>query len=169
VTSRRLLSGIAAIAIFVAGALSACGGTTVFDAPDPSACASGHGCPMAVCACTDGSVILDTTCESGSCRPSEQVCPERCEPYGGAARSFESFDDEVPIPACDTFCARLGANGCELGCDTLFSQCLAPGACSAEAAGFWKCVVTEGVMTCEDNYVRVEGCDATTMGICNKI
>jgi hypothetical protein len=152
--------------VFGVASLLACGGTTVFDAPDPDACATGHGCPMAVCACTDGSIILDTTCEKGSCLPSEKVCPERCQPYGGAARSFATANDEVPIPACDTFCARLDANGCELGCDTLFSQCLTPGQCDAGAAAFWKCVVTEGVMTCEDNYVRVEGCDGTSMGLC---
>ncbi len=164
---RPLLLGTSALA-FTAAVLVSCGGTAVFDAPDPEACASGHGCPMAVCACSDGSIVLDTTCESGRCVPSEQVCPERCEPYGGASRSFATTDDEVPVPACDTFCARLGANGCELGCDTLFSACVSPGECSPEATSFWKCVVTQGVITCEDNAVRVEGCDGTMMGVCEK-
>jgi hypothetical protein len=162
------VASTAFLAAAFAGLVAACGGTTVFDAPDPEACASGHGCPMVGCACTDGSIIFDTTCRKGNCVAPQDICPDRCAPYGGPSVAFATEDDEVPVPACDTFCARLDTNGCELGCDTLFSTCLAPTECSSDAAAFWKCIVTEGVMTCEDNYVRVEGCDGSKMSLCTK-
>ncbi len=144
----------------------ACGGTTVVDAPDPDACASGHGCPMVGCACTDGSVVLDTTCERGECLPPEELCRERCDLYGGPARAVVTPSDEVPVPGCDTFCSRLQVNGCELGCDTLFTTCLTPSSCSEAAAAFWRCAVNEAVITCEDNSVHVQGCDASLLDVC---
>lgn len=163
----HLVSGIVA-ALALGGLVASCGGTAVFDAPDPKACASGHGCPMVACACGDNSVILDTTCESGDCQPPESVCNDRCAAFGGPLRAFATDDDEVPVPACDTFCRRLDTNGCELGCDTLFSECLAPQGCSPEASAFWNCIVTDAVLTCQDNFVRAEGCDSTSMGVCSK-
>lgn len=159
---------VACGSLLVAGALlgAGCGGTVVFDAPDPKACGEGHGCPMAGCACGDGSVILDTTCELGECLPIEQVCNERCEAFEGAVSAFGTPDDIVPIPNCDTFCSRVVVNGCELGCDTLFSECVAPSSCDQAAATFWRCVTEEAVMSCVDNAVRIERCDASALGLC---
>jgi hypothetical protein len=59
-------------------------------------------------------------------------------------------------------------NGCELGCDTLFSDCLKPSSCSAAAAQFWRCATDEAVITCNDNAVRIVGCDASALAVCDK-
>ena len=167
---RRILerAALACASLAALGGLvgAGCGGTVVFDAPDPKACGLGHGCPMAGCACGDGSVILDTTCELGECLPLEKVCADRCEPFEGAVVAFGTPDDVVPIPNCDTFCSRVLVNGCELGCETLFSECVPPTTCDQAAASFWQCVTEEAVLSCVDNAVRVERCDATALGLC---
>ncbi|NUP08323.1 MAG: hypothetical protein HOW73_19910 [Polyangiaceae bacterium] len=163
----RLISVGGAIALAAAFVPAGCGGTAVFDSPDPKACGIGHGCPMAGCACGDGSVILDTTCELGECLPVEDVCADRCEEFEGAVFAFGTETDEVAIPNCDTFCARVLVNDCELGCDTLFSHCLKPSSCDAAAAAFWRCVTEDAVMSCVDNAVRIERCDASALGLCN--
>lgn len=157
----RFVSKLAAAVTLLFGAaiVADCGGTAVFDAPDPKACGAGHGCPMATCVCGDGSVILDTTCELGECLSLEAVCEDRCEEFEGFSSGFGSSDDEVPIPDCDTFCTRVLVNDCELGCDTLFSQCLKPTTCRPEAAAFWRCAEQQAVLSCVDNAVRIEGCD----------
>jgi hypothetical protein len=164
-----MLRPVLALVTALAGgvlALPGCGGTTVLDAPDPKACASGHGCPMVGCACGDGSVVLDTTCELGKCLPPEEVCADRCADFGGPKSAFASDDDEVPVPGCDTLCTRLQINGCELGCDTLFSTCRTPSTCSPAAASFWRCVTENAVISCEDNAAHITGCDATAYGLC---
>ncbi|MFO0554769.1 MAG: hypothetical protein U0271_40705 [Polyangiaceae bacterium] len=159
----KTLAGLFAIGLGVAG----CGGNVVFDDPDPTACDPGHGCPMVGCACIDGSVVLDTTCVSGECQPPESTCAERCKDFGGAASAFATEDDQVAIPDCDTFCTRVEINGCKLGCDTLFSKCEAPSSCSPAAAAFWQCATQTAVLSCVDNSVRIEGCDSTTLGVCD--
>lgn len=180
--SRSLLRGVSAPIFASFGALAlggvglvtlglgatSCGGTVVYDAPDPNACGAGHGCPMAGCACGDGSVILDTTCELGECLAVEDVCADRCADFDGPMVAFATEDDAVAIPNCDTFCTRVLVNGCELGCDTLFSSCLRPSTCDAAAAAFWRCVTEDAVLSCVDNAVRVERCDATALGLCQK-
>jgi hypothetical protein len=145
-----------------------CGGTVVYDAPDPKACGAGHGCPMAGCSCGDGTVILDTTCELGECIPVEEVCADRCADRGGPIVGFGSEDDEVPVPNCDTFCTRLFVNDCELGCDTLFSSCLKPSNCDQAASRFWRCVTEDAVLSCDDNALVIEGCDGSALGLCEK-
>ncbi len=161
---KALLGGALAAGVVVV----ACGGTAVFDAPDPKACGTGHGCPMAACTCGDGSVVLDTTCELGDCLSVDEVCSARCEPFEGVSGALATEDDQVPLPSCDTFCTRLSVNGCELGCDTVFSACLAPSGCGADGSSFWSCVAEDAVITCEENVVRVQGCDATELELCQK-
>jgi hypothetical protein len=58
-------------------------------------------------------------------------------------------------------------NGCELGCETLFSECLPPTNCSNAAKAFWDCVTSEAVFSCRDNAVRVEGCDTSDLAFCD--
>ena len=123
---------------------------------------------LAACACADGSVIMDTTCELGECLGVEGVCEERCAEFDGLASTFETEDDEVPVPDCDTFCTRVLVNDCELGCDTLFSQCLKPTRCEPPAAAFWRCVEQQAVLSCVDNAVRIEGCDVSNNLFCEK-
>jgi hypothetical protein len=135
-----------------------CGGTSVFDAPDPTACGDGHGCPMAACSCNDGSIVLDTTCVLGECRDVAEICDAGCEGLDGVASVFATEGDSVAIGNCDQICARVEINGCELGCDTLFSECLPATTCSQTAAAFWNCVANDAVLSCRDNSVRVEGC-----------
>lgn len=154
------------IALVPAVAAQGCGGTTVFDAPDPKACGAGHGCPMAGCVCDDDSVFLDTTCELGECRPTADVCAERCEGFGGVRSTFESLNDEVPLPNCELLCSRLLVNGCELGCSTLFTECLVPSNCSQDAGAFWQCATERGVISCLDNAVRIEGCAPKASVMC---
>jgi hypothetical protein len=146
----------------------ACNGTTVFDHPDPTACPVGHGCPMVGCACGDGSLALDTTCVSGECRPQAEVCAELCAENDGVVGQFTTPDDRVPVPGCETFCTRLQINGCELGCDTLFSECVESSTCDATATSFWGCIVNEAVITCDDNVARVEGCDLNELSLCSE-
>jgi hypothetical protein len=168
VTRRPHVIAIALLAGAGALTAAACNGTAVFDAPDPDACASGHGCPMVACACADGSAMLDTTCSRGHCGSPDEICLDRCEPFGGLIGTLATADDEVAVPGCDTFCTRLDIHGCELGCDTLFSACRAPSSCSEGAGAFWQCVVNDAVLTCIDNAVRVERCEVSQLGICDK-
>lgn len=162
-----LLRSIASTsALLLAAWFVGCGGTTVVDAPDPKACASGHGCPTVACRCGDGSVIVDTTCQLGECLDESAVCDDRCADFEGVSAVVASADDNVAIPHCDTFCTRAEINGCELGCDTFFSQCLVPSACSAPAAAYWECVAAQGVMTCGDNALRITNCDASELALC---
>jgi hypothetical protein len=156
------------VGLVVALIAVACNGTAVFDAIDPTACAEGHGCPMAACFCADGSVVLDTTCERGDCLPVSDLCLERCEPYGGPASAFGTPGDVVPIPACDTFCDRLEVNGCELGCSMLFSACVEATTCDAAAQRFWDCVVERGKLSCDELALRVEGCGEEPAGLCGE-
>jgi hypothetical protein len=146
-------------------AIVSCGGTAVLDAPDPKACPDGHGCPMAACICKDGSLALDTTCQLGECRGEQAVCDELCEGFDGTESVITSQNDEVPIPNCETFCTRLSINGCELGCDTLFSECLTPTTCGA-AKAVWDCLVDDAVFTCIDNAVHISGCDLGGFALC---
>ena len=150
----------------IAPLAESCGGTSVFDAVDPKACGSGHGCPTAACLCNDGSAVLDTTCELGSCRDSQALCEERCDSLEGLASVIESSTDEVALPQCEQICARVEINGCELGCDTLFSECVPPTSCSDAAKSFWDCVASDAVFSCRDNAVRVEGCDTNKLAFC---
>ncbi|HTJ82977.1 MAG TPA: hypothetical protein VL400_14755 [Polyangiaceae bacterium] len=143
-----------------------CSSTTVFDNPDPKGCPPGHGCPMVGCACNDGSVVLDSTCELGKCLAPEKVCNDRCDGHDGAKSAFTSDDDEVPVPDCDTFCTRLEINGCPLGCDTLFSQCKTPTTCDPAAAAFWQCVTEDAVIDCNADGARITGCDVSEYGLC---
>ena len=143
-----------------------CTTTTVLDDPDPKGCPPGHGCPMVGCACNDGSVVLDSTCELGKCLAAEKVCNDRCADYDGAKSAFATDDDQVPVPDCDTFCTRLEINGCGHGCDTLFSQCKTPSKCGPTAASFWQCVTEDAVITCDADGARVVGCDASEYGVC---
>lgn len=158
-----------AASVLLAAALfgAACGGTTVVDAPDPKACASGHGCPMVACLCGDGSVVVDTTCELGECLDQTAVCDARCADYEGTTKVVASADDNVAIPECETFCTRAQINGCDLACDTFMSQCLPPSTCDAAAASYWSCVVSQGVMSCEDNALRITNCDAADLALCS--
>lgn len=156
----------AALTLSLAVAIN-CGGSVVLDAPDPKACAAGHGCPMVGCACGDGSLVLDTTCELGECLAIDDVCQDRCKDFEGVKGSFATEDDEVPIPNCDSFCSRLAINGCELGCETLFSACLTPSTCGS-AVALWDCINQDGVITCDDNAVRVVGCDTDALAACKK-
>jgi hypothetical protein len=171
--SKRLLSPerpLRAVAtLLVASAsIAACNGTAIYDAIDPDACAEGHGCPMAACSCTDGSVVLDTTCQRGVCAGVQDVCLERCEPYGGPKSAFGTPNDVVPIPACDTFCDRLRVNDCELGCPMLFSECVEPLSCDLAATQFWDCVVERGKLSCSDLALRIEGCGEEPTGLCSQ-
>jgi len=120
---------------------------------------------MVACLCGDGSLALDTTCELGKCLDEQTVCDDRCDGFDGVQGFAASDNDEVAIPSCDSFCQRLSINGCELGCDTVFSACLTPSSCGS-VVGLWDCIVNEAVITCDDNTVRIEGCDASTLGLC---
>ena len=154
-------------ASFVVGCIAlGCSGTAVLDAPDPKACASGHGCPMAMCACADGSILIDTTCELGECRPEADVCAERCEPFEGVGSVYASADDRPAVPHCSDLCTRARIHGCELGCDTFFSACETPVSCDPETAGLWECITQRGVFECNDNTLRVTGCEPTALGVC---
>jgi len=124
---------------------------------------------MVGCKCADESVVFDTTCELGACRDSQAVCDEVCAGFGGPTGGVvESIDDEVPIPDCQTFCTRLLVNDCDLGCETLFSNCLVPSSCSEAAGRFWQCATEQAVISCEDNAVRIVGCDASDLAVCDK-
>jgi hypothetical protein len=155
----------ALVGLVAMGSIS-CGGSAVFDAPDPTACAPGHGCPMAGCACEDGSIVLDTTCVSGDCVDVTELCAERCASRGGPVSAFATDDDVLAVPGCSTLCDRIAIHGCELGCETLASSCERPSSCDPVASAFWSCVVGRAVIGCEDGAVTVEGCDATAYGLC---
>jgi hypothetical protein len=164
----RSVASVVSITGLVLVAGNGCGGTAVFDAPDPKACGAGHGCPMAGCVCGDDSVILDTTCELGKCGDVAKLCDDRCAGFDGVKKTFQSEDDEVPLPNCETFCTRLLVNGCELGCSTLFTECLVPTSCSQAAAAYWQCATEHGVISCIDNAVRIEKCDSSAVEMCEK-
>ncbi len=156
--------GLAAFGL--AGSIVGCGGTSVFDAVDPEACGSGHGCPTAACVCNDGSAVLDTTCALGKCQDAKDVCEDRCDALGGLASITLSQTDEVALVHCEEVCARIEINGCKLGCETLFSECLQPSTCSATAESYWNCVASSAVITCRDNAVQIEGCDTAELAFC---
>lgn len=163
---RGPLAVLGLIAFAAATSVAACSGTAVFDAVDPEACGSGHGCPTAACTCNDGSVILDTSCALGKCRDVNELCEERCDSLQGVASVKESETDEVALLHCEEFCARIEINDCALGCETLFSECLAPSSCSDAAKQYWDCVASSAVITCRDNAVQIEGCDPALLAFC---
>ena len=163
---RRALAALGFVVFTVAGEIAGCGGTSVFDAVDPEACGSGHGCPTAGCVCNDGTVVLDTTCALGKCQDVNELCEDRCDSLEGLASVTVSDSDEVALVHCEEICARIEINGCKLGCETLFSECLAPSTCSSAAESYWDCVASSAVITCRDNAVQIEGCDPAQLAFC---
>jgi hypothetical protein len=121
---------------------------------------------MAGCACADGSIVLDTTCERGACVEVTPLCEERCRERGGPASAFATDDDVLAVPGCATLCDRIAIHGCELGCETLVSSCEEPSTCDPVARAFWECAVERAVIGCDDGAVVVEGCDTTAYGLC---
>ena len=93
------------------------------------------------------------------------MCDELCAGFDGTESIITSANDEVAVPDCDTFCTRLSINGCELGCDTLFSECVTPSTCGA-ASAVWDCLIDDAVFTCIDNAVHISGCDLGGFALC---
>jgi len=139
--------------------LPACSGNAVFDAPDPEGCATGHGCPTALCSCVDGAVVIDAACERGACIPTDALCEARCEERGGVASVVETKGDRLAVPDCSLFCDRLAIHGCARDCATVASECVAPSSCDAAGYRFWACAAGRAVISCEDDAVLVEGCE----------
>lgn len=154
-------------ALFAAAAVTACNGTAVYDREDPTACDTGHGCESVVCTCGDGSRIADTTCENGSCREASSMCEDRCADFEGVAGVATSVSDTLAVPACSALCLRIRVNGCDLGCDVLTSECVpSDDTCDEAASRFWSCVIGEGVMSCDDGALRIQGCEDEIPSFC---
>ncbi|MFO0619166.1 MAG: hypothetical protein U0414_41640 [Polyangiaceae bacterium] len=149
-------------------AASGCkGGKVLYNVTDPKQCATGHGCPMAVCACADKSFMIDSTCELGECLDADAVCADRCEDFGGVLSTVATKDDDAAIPACGVLDQRMYVNGCKIGVDLLASTCEEDGLdCGLVASDFWGCVVGRGILACKRGALRVEGCADFTPDLC---
>lgn len=163
VLAALLLAGLGA----VLGATGCRGGKVLFNASDPKQCATGHGCPMVVCSCNDGSFMIDSTCELGECIDDASICADRCEDYEGTKGTLETPDDDVGIPACDLLGQRMFVNGCKIDEELLASTCQEDDLdCSFTASEFWSCVVGRGILACKRGALRVEGCSDVTPELC---
>lgn len=165
----RILAAAALISLS-AGVLAAAGcggGKVLYNATDPNQCATGHGCPMVVCACNDQSFMIDSTCELGECLDAEEVCADRCSESDGLASVLATKDDDAAIPACEVLGKRMFVNGCKIGTELIASTCEEDDIdCSLIADEFWSCVVGRGILGCRRGALRVEGCADVLPDLC---